>query len=481
MAEQESALRASFAAAAAMQAPATPRRAAGLATSKSAMPEDHAPMVHSSSPPSVAGLRRRRGSLAVSRKASGGRRGSRLAQRSSARTTDLNAMASSGLHAALLPSRRGSSSDEDDVGPLQGFGSLGMSGLGYSSGGLGYGGFGSGLLHAQSSTINLSSGQEAGSDDFFDIEDDAASFFSATSNLLSTSGGGSELLRFADLPNSAETSTLDLLLITGQGGESALASATEAAGSRQSSTGAASSSRCGVLATPKSEGSQPAHGQPQPLALTLDGGLALPGSGLQLRRSRMVCAGLLLRAYTEGWGIAVACVQQYVAAIEAARPPAPQQEAPGAAASDSATAVDVAAPMLELDLSGWLLEVVATGGTGSDAAAMPRQACLCSWEVLDRDGHDLTPGLSGHIQGLIGNLHSPAGPATPAPALSLELAAAVALRGGLLASLRVPAAVVHAALAEPDFDIARCTTAEPLGALVGLAGLSIEVAGMRHS
>lgn len=71
-----------------------------------------------------------------------------------------------------------------------------------------------------------------------------------------------------------------------------------------------------------------------------------------------------------------------------------------------------------------------------------------------------------------------AGPALPAPALTLELAAAVALRSGRVVSVHVPAAVLHAALAEPDYDIARCATnAEPLGALAGLAGLSIELSG----
>lgn len=75
----------------------------------------------------------------------------------------------------------------------------------------------------------------------------------------------------------------------------------------------------------------------------------------------------------------------------------------------------------------------------------------------------------------------PAGPALPAPALTLELAAAVALRSGKIASVHVPAVVLHAALAEPDYDIGCCVTnSEPLGALAGLAGLSIELAGTVH-
>lgn len=71
-----------------------------------------------------------------------------------------------------------------------------------------------------------------------------------------------------------------------------------------------------------------------------------------------------------------------------------------------------------------------------------------------------------------------AGPILAAPALTLELAAAAALRSGQLVSMRLPAVVLHVALAEPDYDITRCATnAQPLGALAGLAGLSVELAG----
>ena len=361
---QEAALRASLAAASAMQGPASPSKAS-LATSKSTDPEDHS--TQSGGPASSApGLRRRSGSMSAARRTASGRRGSRPAQRNSSRLTDLSAAASSGLHAALLPLHRGttSSEDSDELGPLHRFGSMGMSGLGYGSSG-------SGLLHAQSSTINLSAGQPASSgDDFYDIEDDAASYFSATSNLLSSGGGQGELPPFSHLPNSAETSTLDLLLVTHRGDGTSSADGTFAAASSGQDPSSAGNVAAGD--TPQSPGSaaqQGGEGQVQHLAVAFDGGYTLPGTGLQLQRSRVACAGLLLRAYTEGWWIAVACVQQYYAVVQGATAKQ-QQEAAVADTADGGAAVDIAGPSLELDFSSWLLEVVATGGTGACRAAL---------------------------------------------------------------------------------------------------------------
>ena len=362
---QEAALQASLAAASAMQGPASPSKAS-LATSKSTDPEDHS--TQGGGPASFApGLRRRSGSMSAARRTASGRRGSRPAQRNSSRPTDLGAAASSGLHAALLPLHRGatSSEDSDELAPLHRFGSMGMSGLGY-------GGSGSGLLHAQSSTINLSAGQPASSgDDFYDIEDDAASYFSATSNLLSSGGGGQgELPPFSHLPNSAETSTLDLLLVTRRGDGTSSADGTSAAaasGQDPSSTGETTAGN-----TPQSPGpaaQQGSGGYAQHLAVAFHSGYALPGTGLQLRRSRVACAGLLLRAYTEGWWIAVACVQQYYAVVQGAIAKQ-QQEAVVADTADCEAALDVAGPSLELDFSSWLLEVVATGGTGACRATV---------------------------------------------------------------------------------------------------------------
>jgi hypothetical protein len=341
-----------------MQAPVSPSKA-NLATSKSAAPEDHATTTQGASS-SALGLRHRSGSMAAARRTASGRRSGRLAHRSSARTAELSAATSSGLHAALLPLHRGptSSEDSDEVGPLHGFGSLGMSGLGY-------GGSGSGLLHAQSSTINLSVGQQANSDDFFDIEDDAASFFSATSHLLSNSGGQSELPRFADLPNSTETSTMDLLLVARRcDGSYTADGSSAAAGPAQASPSAADSVASSMPPVAASTASHASKGHAQQLTIGFDGGYALPGVGLQLRRNRVVCAGLLLRAYTEGWGIANACMQQYMAVAHSAIHKQ-QQDADVTITEDKAAALDAAGPTLELDLSGWLLEVVATGGTGA--------------------------------------------------------------------------------------------------------------------
>lgn len=354
-----------------MQGPASPSKAS-LATSKSTDPEAHS--TQGGGPASSApSLRRRSGSMSAARRTASGRRGSRPAQRNSSRLTDLSAAASSGLHAALLPLHRGtaSSEDSDELGPLHRFGSMGMSGLGY-------GGSGSGLLHAQSSTINLSAGQPVSSgDDFYDIEDDAASYFSATSNLLSSGGGQGELPPFSHLPNSAETSTLDLLLVTHRG--DATSSADGTFSNADGSTAAAGSGQDSSCVTETAAGNTPlssgpaarqeTEGQVQHLAVAFDGGSGLPGTGLQLRRSRVACAGLLLRAYTEGWWIAVACVQQYYAVVQGAIAKQ-QQEAAVADTADGAAAVDIAGPSLELDFSSWLLEVVATGGTGACRATL---------------------------------------------------------------------------------------------------------------
>lgn len=375
---QEAALQASLAAAAAMQAPASPRRAAGLATSKSAMPEDHpAPgaAAAGSAGASALGLRRRRGSLSAlrrSRRAASGGLGT----------------AGSGLHALFLQ-RHGSSSslEVDGVAPLplqrtQTAGSALGAGLGSgplarfgSQGGGGYGGLGSygsvgsGLLHAQSSTINLAAQDGEGSEDFFDLEDDAASFFSATSNLFGGGGSGSgsdQLPRFSDLPNSAETSTLDLLLLTGRDApaDAAEAEAAAAAAHDESSGRAAGAGKAPPL---------------RPLSLSFAGGTALPGSPLQLRRSRVLCSGLLLRAYTEGWGVAAACVRRYLAALEAAQPAGQQAEAEEISGDLNPEPTDLAAPVLDVQLEGWLLEVVATGGTGECSSlkgVLPRK-CFC--------------------------------------------------------------------------------------------------------
>jgi len=70
-----------------------------------------------------------------------------------------------------------------------------------------------------------------------------------------------------------------------------------------------------------------------------------------------------------------------------------------------------------------------------------------------------------------------AGPAAPAPALSLQLGADARWRGGVLQRARLPGAVLSASLADPDYDITRCATTERLGAVVGLAGLCLERAG----
>ena len=340
-----------------MQAPASPSKA-NLATSKSAAPEDHATSLQGASS-SALGLRRRSGSMATARRTASGRRSGRLAHRSSTRTTDISTATSSGLHAALLPLHKGptSSEDSDELGPLHGLGSMGMSGLGY-------GGSGSGLLHAQSSTINLSVGQQANSDDYFDIEDDAASFFSATSHLLSNSGGQSELPRFADLPNSTETSTMDLLLVACRSDGGCAADDNPAPGPGQASPSPADSLASSMPPTSAFPASTASKVHAQQLTIGFDGGYALPGTGLQLRRSRVVCAGLLLRAYTEGWGIAVACVQQYVAVSHSAILKQ-QQQADPTDADDKEAVLDTAGPTLQLDISGWLLEVVATGGAGA--------------------------------------------------------------------------------------------------------------------
>jgi hypothetical protein len=361
---QEAALQASLAAASAMQGPASPSKAS-LATSKSTDPEDHSKQ--GGSPASSApGLRRRSGSMSAARRTASVRRGSRPAQRNSSRLTDLSAAASSGLHAALLPLHRGatSSEDSDELGPLHRFGSMGTSGLGY-------GGSGSGLLHAQSSTINLSAGQLASSgDDFYDIEDDAASYFSATSNLLSSGGGGQgELPPFSHLPNSAETSTLDLLLVTRRGDGISSADGTSAAAASGQAPSTAGDLAAGNTPQTTSAAQQQGGSHAQHLAVTVEGGYALPGTGLQLRRSRLACAGMLLRAYTEGWWIAVACVQQYYAVVQGAIAKQ-QQEAAVADTADGKAAVDIAGPSLELDSSSWLLEVVATGGTGACRATL---------------------------------------------------------------------------------------------------------------
>ena len=61
--------------------------------------------------------------------------------------------------------------------------------------------------------------------------------------------------------------------------------------------------------------------------------------------------------------------------------------------------------------------------------------------------------------------------------LSLELSASAALQGGRLVRMRLPAALLCTALADPDYDIGRCRATQRLGALAGLAGLCIERAG----
>lgn len=153
-----------------MQAPASPRRAAGLAPSKSSMPEDH-PLTPASGSMRATplGLRRRRGSLTAMRRPGSGR-GRRT-------VSGVLGGADSGLHALFPPQHCSSSSLEVDGAPslplqrMQTAGSMLNSGVG-SSGSLGYSGLhagsyssasslgqqglgGSGLLHAQSSTINL--------------------------------------------------------------------------------------------------------------------------------------------------------------------------------------------------------------------------------------------------------------------------------------------------------------------------------------
>ena len=303
---QEAALAASLGASAAMHGGASPRKPAPPAAQRqTSVAEAAAPG--------------RRRSLALSRQPSRGRRPSGslpLTSRALSAQAD-----SAGLGSLFERERRSSSSPEGDWLPPMASAYSGRVGVQAS-----------GLLHAQSSTINLS-GMESEDDTFFEAEDmdDAASFFSAHSRLPSSPGSNS-LPRFSDLPGSAESSTLDLLLVTSRGRDAA-----------RNSNG------------PAGDGDETA-------CVSMVASASLPGSSLPLWRSQIACTGLLLRAYTEGWGVAAACLHQCAAVIQAQR----HAKAPDASAEDqqAAAPVDVAAPVIEVDCSSWTVQLVATGDEG---------------------------------------------------------------------------------------------------------------------
>lgn len=210
------------------------------------------------------------------------------------------------------------------------------------------GSHGSGLLHAQSSTIMLPTGRDGsdGEEDMFDAEEDAMSFFSAQSHLAS-SGASGPLPRFSDLPASAQTSTLDLLLITSRHAPNQ----PTASQTRRSSTGGAHRGQ-------SLEGGRPMA------AVTFDSTVQ-PTMRMRLQHTAVSCADLLVRLYTEGWSVTAACLQQYAAA---AAPPGSQGSDAGSEDSGAGghqAPRDAAGPTHTIDCTSWLIEVVATGGTGS--------------------------------------------------------------------------------------------------------------------
>lgn len=327
---------------------------------------------------------------------------------------------------------------------------------------------GSGLLHAQSSTIMLPTGHEGSdADDMFDAEEDgdAMSFFSAQSHL---GGGGSSLPRFSDLPASAQTSTLDLLLITGR-------HAPAGGAARPSGMGGASPG-----------GTRDYSSQAAAVGFTTT---AQAAARMQLQHSSVLCSDILVRLYTEGWGVAAACWKQYAAAAAA-----PASGGGGAGHCDAdpprQPPRDAAGPTHRIECSTWLIEVVATGGTGATAPSgsaapassqasgvhltMPaccQGACHASRTEL-QVAHDMSSRIAQTCGG------SDAGSSREVPSVSLEGTAWARLQGGRLLQARLPALLLRCSLVDPDYDIGVSATARELGALLGVADVALTMPGV---
>ena len=326
---------------------------------------------------------------------------------------------------------------------------------------------GSGLLHAQSSTIMLPTGHE-GSDaeDMYDAEEegDAVSFFSAQSHL--GGGGGGSLPRFSDLPASAQTSTLDLLLITGRHAPA------EGATGRSGTVGDAPAE------TPEC-GSQAAA-----VGFTTSTQAA---ARMQLQHSSVLCSDLLVRLHTEGWGVAAACLKQYAAA--AATPVSAGEGAGGRGDEEPLRQPprDAAGPTRRIDCSSWLIEVVATGGTGATTlpqAGRPlpprthpvrillcRKSTACLPDSPDQVAHDMSFRTAEMCRG------ADAGSSTEVPSVSLEGAAWARLQGRRLLQAHLPSLLLRCSLVDPDYDIGVKATARQLGALLGVADVALTMPG----